>query len=259
MVSLPLGATSTRLAERGDFNVELPIDALLPYPAENRVQITATGSTGTAVRELSVFLRPTQVSSPSLDLDWSTLGDISELDDVAAIVDGHWDLRPGGVHVVRMGYDRLIAVGDRSWSPAYEVVAEVTLHDFRNYGGLGIAIGWQGHTGSASPRTGWPLEALGWVRFLPDGPEAQLMTYTHNEIARKAAAMSRDETYVYRVRSTRLGGGLARFSMKYWPRSASEPSDWVLEKDVPERAGSVLLVAHHAEVTWETLRVTPTP
>jgi hypothetical protein len=257
--SLPLGATSTRLAHRGDFNIELPVDSLSPYPAENHVVISATTSEGTVEREVSVWLRPPQVSAPSLDLDWSTLGDISEVDDVAAIVDGHWDLRPEGVHVAQLGYDRLIAVGDRSWSPGYDVTAEVTVHDFRNYGGLGIAIGWQGHTGSATPRTGWPLEALGWVRYLPDGPEAQIMTYAQNEIARRAVTMQPGSSYVYRVRSDRLGAGTARFSMKFWPRGSSEPADWILQKDVPERAGSVLLVAHHAEVTWETLRVVPTP
>jgi hypothetical protein len=257
--ALPLGATSTRLASRGDFNIEVPVDSLAPYPTENHVFISVTGTEGAVERDVSVVRRAPKVSAPSLDLDWSTLQNISELDDVAAIVDGHWDLRPTGVHVAQMGYDRLIAVGDRSWPPSYEVTAEVTLHDFRNYGGLGIAIGWQGHTGSATPRTGWPLEGLGWVRYLPEGPEAQIMTFQQNEIARKAVSMQVDAAYLYKVRSDRLGNGLARFSMKFWPRGTSEPADWTLQKDVPERAGSVLLVAHHAEVTWETLRVAPTP
>jgi hypothetical protein len=85
------------------------------------------------------------------------------------------------------------------------------------------------------------------------------MTYTQNEIAGKAVEMTSGAAYVYKVRSDRLGNGLARFSLKFWPRGTSEPTEWILQRDVPERAGSVLLVAHHTEATWETLRVTPTP
>ena len=253
---LPVGPTNSRLALRGDFNIEIPLAALRSYPEENRVLITAEDGTGTVEQEVPVVVRPTAPTTPSLLLDWSKLTSPAQIDDVAALVDGHWDLRDDGVHTVHMAYDRLLAVGDRNWSPAYEVVAEVTLHAFRLWGGLGVAIGWQGHAGTATPRKDWPLEALGWVRFRGEGHELQIMTFTRFEVARKPVHMTTG-TYVYRVRSEPLGGGLARFSVKYWPSAESEPAGWMLQYDVPERRGSVLLVAHHADVTWKTLRVTP--
>lgn len=257
---LPLGPNNNRLSIRGDFNVEVPIDELAPHPATNRVRIHAVDEQGEQqVRDVSVVYRPlAKATSPSLSLDWSSLSDIGEVMERAALVDGQWELLSDGLHVVKMGYDRLIAVGDRGWSPGYEVVAKVTLHDFRMYGGLGIAIGWQGHGGSSSPRTDWPLQALGWVRFRPEGPKVQIMTFERNEIAEVATTMTAETEYVYRVRSSRLGGGVARFSVKCWPASAPEPSAFQLEREVDERAGSVLLVAHHADVTWTTLKVTPT-
>ncbi|MDZ7767128.1 MAG: hypothetical protein U5K00_22400 [Melioribacteraceae bacterium] len=40
----------------------------------------------------------------------------------------------------------------------------MTIHSTSSGSGVGFAIGWQGHEGTVSPRTQWPLEAIGWVR-----------------------------------------------------------------------------------------------
>ena len=102
------------------------------------------------------------------------------------------------------------------------------------------------------------MEALGCVRFRPEGPKVQVMTYERNEIAEVPTSMEAGKAYSVRVRSDRLGGGVALFSVKCWPRSAAEPAAFQLQLEVPERQGSVLLVAHHADVTWNRVEVSPT-
>ncbi len=256
---LSTGPNNNRLALSGDYNVEVPVSSLAPYPSENHVRIVATDELGaTHERDVSIEYRPlAQATIPSLTLDFSALADMDQLKARGAIVDGLWTMESSGLRVMQMGYDRLIAVGDSKWSPGYEVLAEVTLHDYRAYGGLGLAIGWQGHAGTNSPRTDWPLEALGWIRFRPDGAELQIMTFQKNEIVTKPVGVGTGVTYSYRVRSERLGGGTARFTVKVWPTGTSESSATSLTYDLAERAGSVLLVAHHADVTWKKLEVKP--
>ena len=95
------------------------------------------------------------------------------------------------------------------------------------------------------------------VFMFPDGAELQIMTFQKNEVATKPVSVDTGVTYSYRVRSERLGSGTARFTVKVWPTGTSELSATSLTYDLAERAGSVLLVAHHADVTFRKLDVKP--
>lgn len=256
-IPLPWGLNTNRLAAGGDYNIELDREQLVPLPGINTVELVATGSSGvTHRRTVTVRYQAGQLAELPYTVDWSSLGHIERIHQVATIVDGAWELTAEGIRTSHKGYDRLIAVGDRHWRPEYEARARVTLHGWRSYGAVGLAIGWQGHTGDANPRVDWPLEALGWVRNLPDRPEAQVMTFEEGVRERVPAAVSEGITYELRARSERLGGGMARFAFKIWPQGTSEPA-WTVTRDVPERSGSVLLVAHHADVTWGPLTISP--
>lgn len=256
-IPLPWGLNTNRLAAGGDYNIELDREGLLPLPDVNTVAIVATGSSGvTHRRTVTVRYQAGRLAELPYAVDWGSLDPIERVHQVATIVDGAWELTAAGIRTSHKGYDRLIAVGDRHWRPEYEARTRVTLHEWRPYGAVGLAIGWQGHTGDANPRVDWPLEALGWVRNLPDRPEAQVMTFEEGVRERVPHAVSEGVTYELRARSERLGGGMARFAFKIWPQGTSEPA-WTLTRDVPERSGSVLLVAHHADVTWGPLTIAP--
>ena len=58
-------------------------------------------------------------------IDWGT---VTNIQDVAQIVDGSWSLEGIGIRPVITGYDRLIAIGDvdPTWKD-YEVTVPITL------------------------------------------------------------------------------------------------------------------------------------
>lgn len=254
---LPWGINTNRLAAGGDYNIELDRDALAPLPDVNTVEIIATSNSGvTERRTVTVRYHAGRLAELPYVVDWKSLDHVDRAHEVATIVDGAWELTSTGIRTSYKGYDRLIAVGDRHWRPEYEARTQVTLHEWRAYGAVGLAIGWQGHTGDAQPRVDWPLEALGWVRNVPDRPEAQVMTFEEGVRERVPYAVSEGITYELKARSELVGGGMARFAFKIWPQGTSEPG-WTLVRDVPERSGSVLLVAHHADVTWGPLMIAP--
>jgi hypothetical protein len=53
------------------------------------------------------------------------------------------------------------------------------------------------------------------------------------------------------------------FRLKLWPESSTEPSQWQLEGSNPDSSiispvsGSLLIVAHHADVTYKSIEVIP--
>ena len=106
----------------------------------------------------------------------------STLSDSVQVVDGLWATDGGGVRTIQPGYDRIIAIGDSSWTD-YEVQAQVFVHSVDNtnaaYDGTngGPAIGflfrWNGHTDQPTfsppitqPLSGYePYGAIGWYHF----------------------------------------------------------------------------------------------
>src|SRR5690606_2740340 len=195
--------------------------------------------------------------APDLYVDFSALPDVAALNQVAAVVDGLWELTDDGVRTTELGYDRLIALGSQDWSSDYEVLAEFTLHYWRNWGAVGVAVGWQGHTGAQDPREDWPLEALGWVRKVVPQPELQIMAYSGGVLDRRAFELVEGNTYLLRTRTERGAGNARSASLRIWPAGADEPADWLLETAAPLHDGSVLLVAPHADATWHNVTVTP--
>jgi len=121
--ALSMGPDTRRLYSPGDFNVDLDYWAL---PAGmNQLVISATDALGDVANEVVTVEKITdQVWPLPYSIDWSTTGQIQ---DVAQIVDGLWSLQPEGIRPVILGYDRLVDIGDLSWSN-YEVTVPVTIH-----------------------------------------------------------------------------------------------------------------------------------
>lgn len=255
----PFGPTRTRLTGRGDFNLELDRDSLRTLPERNVIDIRVyTDEHIIHSRRMSLLVHPPAAVVPPRAVDFTTLEDVSAANQVAQIVDGRWHLTEVGIRTTEVGYDRLLALGSQAWSGNYEVLASLIVHSWRAWGGVGVAVGWQGHAGAARPREEWPVETLGWVRNAMPEAQLQLVSFQHGVAARRELDLDLERAYLLRLRTERAAG-TSRIFLRVWPEDEAEPNPWLLTALVPPQDGSVLLVAHHADVTWRHVRVDPLP
>ncbi len=253
-VPLAIGPNSTRLVGPGDFVTEIDYGTL--NDGANSVEFTAIDSESNSTSvTVNVQYTAGQVWPLPYTADWSSMPDIQT---VGKVVDGLWAQTAGGVRTTESGYDRLIVIGDETWIPNYEVVMPLTVHSAQSDAGVGFAVGWQGHTGSASPRLNWPLQSISWIRYPLSNPRLRIITYPNSILAEQPfPGFQAGVPYLLKSRSVSIGGGQSRVSMKLWPAADPEPADWMLETDTATRDGSVLLICHKADVTVGNVEITP--
>lgn len=184
-----------------------------------------------------------------------------------------------------IGYDRLLAVGHRQLRYMC-AEATITIHrfdtehpDYPNMGpGVGLLLRWNGHTCETSnkerPRLQWrPIGGLCWYRFGRDLADTvrdyrlqilggRLGHGTRSEpIAEDTSGAKLDLGVPYRFVAEVTGAddgapGWYRFAV-FDPRAGNRCVSSIegrgLEGEQPQ--GSVLVVAHHAEITVEAIRV----
>ncbi len=256
---LSFGPDGERLSGPGDFNIELDRSELQTLPETNTVAITVNLVGGDFfTKEFTLRVHEAKSGSLPFEIDWSELSDVAQVNQVAALVDGEWALEEDGISVVEKGYDRLIALGDQTWAGDYEVLASFIVTEWNAWGAVGLAVGWQGHTGDASPRVDWPVEGLTWVRNVVPEPELQIMTFERSVLERQPFALEVDEEYYLRAHTER-SGATATVSMRVWRADRDEPKTWQLSSVTNAHDGSVLLIAHHAQVTWGNVSVKAVP
>lgn len=260
-----------RIARDGDFNVEIARDQL--DEGHNRVTVRAVSGSGqTATADVSVQYTKEAESWPlPYRIDWS---DADHIQDVVQVVDGRWKLTPQGIRSVPRYYDRVIAFGDESWRD-YEVATTVTIHALTppkklpNTTGVthaAIALRWPGHDADGKqPSVKWhPLGATAEFRLGGDLKQCRWRIFDgkrkdHRESSRRRQ-LEFEKPYAMKHRVETLNNGVSRYRVKLWPADEREPTDWDLERletddDVP--SGSALLLAHHSEVTFGDVTVTP--
>ena len=268
-----LGSDLRRLAKTGDFNVELPVTSL--NNGANALRLTATDGSGEqAVVNMNVGFDAGNVWPTTYSVDWSTVTDVT---DVAQPVDGRWVLDGGGVRIIEPSYDRLLALGDVSWSD-YEITVPVTINAIDESGfssgpsgtaaALGVLMRWGGHTNdpivTSQPKTGWrPHGATGWWWWdTPTSARLQLARSNGGSMAAGSYGTppAVGSTLIYKMRVETQTNGLAKYSLKVWPSTQSEPAAWSLEGtgqsgDVTN--GSLLLLAHHVDATFGDVQIQP--
>lgn len=270
---LSLGCNLHRLAKPGDFNVEIDHRELLD--GKNEVVLAAIDSAGKeSSKTVAVDFTQGRTWPLPYSIDWSKVKDIQE---VAQVVDGRWQLGAAGVRLIEPYYDRVIAIGDTSWAD-YEAVVQVTYNlspepmdenapPYRSSSHGSICLRWRGHDrdGRQPLRKWWPLGGLAALttRFgLPDwrwdlwkGDET--VTPISEESGR---SIEINRPYTYRVRVETLAGPQSRYSMKVWDAGGDEPAEWdmvVLEDERDLQSGSLLFVAHFADVTFGNIEIKP--
>ena len=161
-----IGPDNRRLAEAGDFNIDIPNSDLLD--GVNTLEITAVDTLNNpATQTVTINFTNSNSWPTSYTADWSLA---SEISDVAQVVDGSWQLTGGGVRPTVLDYDRLIAIGDVSWTD-YTVIVPVTIHGLdtdpgayqapSNFPGIGLITHWQGHYDQFGSQPDWGWDNIG--------------------------------------------------------------------------------------------------
>lgn len=281
--SLWVGADTTRLNQPGDFNVEIAYTSL--KPGANTVSIIATDQTG---NQTTHNVTVNYVTGKTWPLPYTiTWTPSTKLQDVVQVVDGKWEIESDGtVRTKEIGYDRLLDIGDMSRWKDYLVTAEVTVHYITdskisppagedNGFGVGIVVGWKGHTkdvfgrpSSEQPGVGHPFPAVGWYSNTSNlGPYLNLYQNTPSHQERVMAYLPSDglalkfETkYIFKMQvKANPDNRSSHFSFKAWPASSPEPSQWSVQADGDLSQGSVVLGAHRTDVSFGKVTVTPAP
>ena len=117
---LSIGQAFRRLVTVDDFIIE--IDRADLMPGMNEVVLTAIDTIGTVGQE-TVFIdyAANNAWPENYFVDWTQVTDIL---DVATVIDGDWTVSSEGLRPRVMGYDRLVGIGDDTWTD-YEVETDV--------------------------------------------------------------------------------------------------------------------------------------
>jgi hypothetical protein len=257
---------SDRLIAPGDFNVEIATSRLLN--GQNTVVLSA--NLGQATKTVTVRYTAGKTWPLPYTIKWNT---VTKIADVAQIVDGTWTIGTTGIRPTAIGYDRVVAIGDKSWKD-FDVLVPITIYSFplTDMGGVGVAVRWQGHFQVVNEQPGagwWELGAYGLYRNRSGDPDrSRLQMYTqHYEVETDSSGyqLATGKPYYFRLRVQTLSpseGGF--YSMKVWEAGKPEPATWTLEVQDQEvggepdlRNGSVLLVAHEADAAFGDVVIRP--
>jgi len=254
-IALSIGEDWRRLENVGDFNVDLATAVL--NEGANTVVITAQNADN-MISEETVMVNYTAntVWPQPYDIDWSLLTADEDIQNVAQIVDGKWTLTGTGIRIVEPGYDRLVAVGDRTWIN-YEATVPVTVHATNDENwAAGLLFRWDGHTDTpvscSQPKCGWePLGDIGWLRqgtleFWYGGQESRTwLLETEYMLKMRVETSGTDTTY----------------SIKAWLATDDEPVNWGVTRTTSSTpaSGSILLITHLADVTFGDVSIIALP
>jgi hypothetical protein len=271
---LSLGKDTLRLAEPGDFNVEIACTSL--REGNNEVVLMATNNKGQSVRE-TVYVEYTSSQTWLLpySVDWSN---VSAIGDAAQIVDGRWQLSKNGIRTVNANYDRLITLGDTTWRD-YQLTLQATIHDFfiepdhpwadgGLEGGFGLLFRWSGHyVDEYQPHREWrPNGAIGWYRARWEEKPAKVRCLNISDavvqdrvmVETEPLELTLNQPYMFQfsVKSQEASSSFYRY--RVW--SPDKPDDLLCDlschgKEGEAPTGSILLVCLFADVTIGTIKV----
>jgi regulation of enolase protein 1 (concanavalin A-like superfamily) len=268
-VGLSLGENAVRLPMPGEFNAE--IDAASLHAGANQVVFTAVDIAGhTSTSTVTV----NKITGTSWPLPYAIKWSGSTPNAQAQVADGHWIVQPDGtIRNSDIGYDRLVTIGQANTWSQYVATVHVKINSMDPDGSaVGIAAGWQGATSDLhgilphdQPRTGHPFPAL----FEYDhggGQPTQLDIYANTDahpeqplVVRKPTNLSLGVTYSFKFRVTDTGFGGSLFQFKIYRTGAPEPAAWLLQTTGDLSRGSIVLVAHRADVNFGSVSVVGRP
>jgi hypothetical protein len=261
-----VGTGSPRLENPGDFNIVIDIADPNLNVGTNTLLLTAAGVSRTVNFS---YVNNVTAHLPYL-VDWSSYSSITQ---TGIVVDGRWNLTSAGPRTAITGYDRIIALGQRTWTD-YEVTVPITVHSWPvpGDGGVGIIARWDGHSGQYPLPSGWSdMGAYGYYSN-DEVPSRAGLAMWLNGTTRVSTGIDKFEMavgvpYIFKLRVETVTSTSARYSLKAWQQGQPEPA-WdsatfsrvyqvVDTNDKPR--GGVLLVAHYADATFGDVLVTQIP
>ena len=278
-----------RLANEGDYNVELYITDLVGVPLfgaahRNTLELIATDDDGHQTSRTVLVDYTPGISWPQTSaIDWTSVaqqgGNVAE---AIQPVDGEWEVIDDPVlgHVLRndpagQGYDRLVALGQVDQWDDYEILVPLTVEALDPQGfttgtgsyAMGFAMRWQGHTpGNPYPQPNHGLYPLGclWVyRWFPSNERWELWINENQQIiSQPGNDISVGTTYWYRSRVESQAGGTTFYGFKLWADGTSEPAGWTFTHTTnpgDPATGSIALYAHHVELKVGDIQVIELP
>lgn len=257
-VMLSVGPDDRRLAEPGDFNIDLEIWEV--DEGENTLEIFAADDLGNEASELVLVEFDPEAVWP---LPYTARWEEGPVDELAWVVDGLWDVEEGVLRPVQIAYDRIVAIGDRTWTD-YEVTAPITIHGIDPSGfeppsngpGIGLALRWPGHRDlrGEQPDEGFlPLGAIGWYHFEKEG--SNLLQILGNDLGQsnRERSLELDVPYIFKMRVETVTEKDGLYRLKVWRASEPEPAGWDIERHElsgDPQCGSALLIAHHVDASF---------
>jgi hypothetical protein len=265
---LSIGPDGKRLANKGDFNVELWRGELLDGTNELIISASDTFS-NQATAAVTIEHHSGNMWPFPYEIVWS---EVENIQDVAQVVDGKWTTGPEGLRTAEIGNDRMVAIGDLVWTD-YEVLVPMTIRRVQkdNVDGLSPALGvimrWTGHTASESdseeqPRSAFQRNtAIAWWHW----QKTTKLEFDHNGQIPFEPRIG--VPYLFKVRSETLPDQRAQYSVKAWVESQPEPDEWQVTYQAKASAslsGSLVLLARYVDVVFGDPTVTglvplPTP
>ncbi len=268
---LSMGPNLFRLSRIGDFNADISRSKFREGP--NVVRIMATDALGNkSHRDVTFHKTSGKVWPLPYAIDWSQ---VENIQDVVEVADGRWKLGPDGVRTLDPYYDRVLALGDLSWTD-YEATTTIKFHSFPvspvpgpPYAQMplfALLMRWQGHhIDDDQPHTEWrPLGSIAMLRKTYSNPD-NVCWYSQGDRGIKSKEtegrkIELNKLYEVKMRVETLPGPRSRYSVKIWSKGQPEPSDWdlVSEEGADDyQSGSLLIVVHHADVTIGNVLVKP--
>ena len=264
-LALNLGPDLRRLEKDGDFNIDIDVADLDGTTADDVVTIIADLASGASIsRDVTIAYDDSVTWAANDTIDWSTFTAVT---DAVQVVDGLWELTGDGVRPLETGYDRVIAIGDRTWDN-YEVRFDMTVHDLdasdpvgQNGAGLGFGMLWNGHSNKPS-LTSQPLGGFydtAYFFSLRD-TEVELRTYDdfYNILDEAPLLYEEDKTYEFRIAVEQVNVFDRQYSFKVWEAGTPEPVDWLAqgtEAFASPVTGSLAFIVHYWDFTLGNVEV----
>ncbi len=271
---LTIGSDLHRLAATGDFNIDLTVNDC--NAGENTVVVSVIDSAeNTSKRQIEFSFEKDRHWPLPYIIKWS---EVSNIQDVVHVIDGHWEITDKGLHNLDTYYDRVISFGDTSWVN-YEVSTSVIFHGFTppaegpptyNVSHAAIAMRWTGHDeDDLQPHRKWyPLGATAEFRLTKnldscrwrifDGPKPNSVNFHIEQPHKDYRNIQLNRKYGMKHRVRTIGRDSTLYQVKLWLYDEPEPPEWDfqgIEVEENHHAGSALLIAHNTSVTFGDVTV----
>ncbi|WP_163544381.1 DUF1349 domain-containing protein [Occultella kanbiaonis] len=261
---LTIGPDNRRLQYPGDFNAEVTLAGL--NVGNNSLVLTATDQVGD-VTQATVTV--TRVVEPTLTLPYTLDWSDAPLTDQATVVDGEWTVGANGLRTApgASGYDRLVAIGELSWTD-YEVTVPFTVNAIgpgagsylSNEAMVGLALRWQGHLPSSTAQPDSNFRTVGAYAFYRfyDVPKLELWGNGYVRRDWEAMPLTIGEDYIMHGVVDTVSSTTSTYTLTIYPAGGSEADGWtVTYTGAGPSAGSFALIAHHVDATFGDVVIEP--